>query len=90
MAAAIPHGLTETQLTPPMRLLAVADVYEALTSERPYRRALSSDDALAIIRSEVPHRLDPDACGALERVLGGGAVPEKEPVEVAAPGRRRR
>ena len=27
----------------PMRLLAVADVYEALTSERPYRRAMSSD-----------------------------------------------
>ena len=38
----------------PMRLLAVADVYEALTSERPYRRAMRSDEALAIIRADVP------------------------------------
>ena len=32
-----PDGLTAGELTMPMRLLAVADVYEALTSERPYR-----------------------------------------------------
>jgi HD-GYP domain-containing protein (c-di-GMP phosphodiesterase class II) len=65
-----PWGLHEDQLTLPMRLLAVADVYEALTSERPYRRALSSDDALAVVRSDVPSRLDPDAFSALERLLG--------------------
>jgi HD-GYP domain-containing protein (c-di-GMP phosphodiesterase class II) len=53
-----------------MRLLAVADVYEALTSERPYRRALSSHDALAVVRSDVPNRLDPDAYAALERLAG--------------------
>jgi HD-GYP domain-containing protein (c-di-GMP phosphodiesterase class II) len=65
-----PHGLGREELTLPMRLLAVADVYEALTSERPYRRALSSDDALAVVRSDVPRRLDPDAFSALERLLG--------------------
>jgi HD-GYP domain-containing protein (c-di-GMP phosphodiesterase class II) len=65
-----PRGLGEDALTLPMRLLAVADVYEALTSERPYRRALSSDDALAVVRSDVPARLDPDAFSALERLLG--------------------
>jgi putative nucleotidyltransferase with HDIG domain len=65
-----PRGLHEDELTLPMRLLAVADVYEALTSERPYRRALSSYDALAVVRSDVPARLDPDAFSALERLLG--------------------
>jgi HD-GYP domain-containing protein (c-di-GMP phosphodiesterase class II) len=65
-----PRGLREDELTLPMRLLAVADVYEALTSERPYRRALSSHDALAVVRSDVPTRLDPDAFSALERLLG--------------------
>jgi HD-GYP domain-containing protein (c-di-GMP phosphodiesterase class II) len=65
-----PRGLRDEELTLPMRLLAVADVYEALTSERPYRRALSSDDALAVVRSEVPARLDSDAFLALERLLG--------------------
>ena len=68
-----PHGLHKDALTLPMRLLAVADVYEALTSERPYRRALSSDDALAVVRSDVPARLDPDAFSALERLLGDDA-----------------
>jgi HD-GYP domain-containing protein (c-di-GMP phosphodiesterase class II) len=65
-----PRGLREPDLTLPMRLLAVADVYEALTSERPYRRALSSHDALAVVRSDVPNRLDPDAYAALERLAG--------------------
>jgi HD-GYP domain-containing protein (c-di-GMP phosphodiesterase class II) len=64
-----PHGLTADSLTVPMRILAVADVYEAVTSERPYRAARSSDEALAILRTEVPHRLDGDAYDALESLL---------------------
>ena len=55
----------------PMRLLAVADVYEALTSERPYRHAMSSAQALEIVRSEVPHRLDPAAAAALAELADG-------------------
>jgi HD-GYP domain-containing protein (c-di-GMP phosphodiesterase class II) len=64
-----PRGLAGAELTMPMRLLAVADVYEALTSERPYRRALSSERALQIIRADVPKRLDREAFSALERLL---------------------
>jgi HD-GYP domain-containing protein (c-di-GMP phosphodiesterase class II) len=60
-----PDGLAGEELTMPMRLLAVADVYEALTSERPYRAAMRSDEALAIIRVEAPHALDRDAASAL-------------------------
>ena len=37
-----------------MRVLAVADVYEALTAERPYRGALPVERALEIRRAEVP------------------------------------
>jgi HD-GYP domain-containing protein (c-di-GMP phosphodiesterase class II) len=64
-----PHGLRGEQLTVPMRVLAVADVYEALTSERPYRHAMSSAQALAEMRPEVPGRLDGAAFAALEAVL---------------------
>ena len=64
-----PRGLSGDELTMPMRLLAIADVYEALTSDRPYRRALASDQALALMRREVPRRLDPEGFGALERLL---------------------
>ncbi len=64
-----PRGLSGEELTVPMRLLAIADVYEALTSERPYRRAMSSGEALAIIRADVPERLDPEAFATLDHVL---------------------
>ena len=65
-----------------MRVLAVADVYEALTSARPYRPAMSSAEALEVIRLDVPHRLDRDAFSALEAVLG-----ERRPETPAAPRR---
>jgi HD-GYP domain-containing protein (c-di-GMP phosphodiesterase class II) len=64
-----PHGLTAGELTLPMRVLAIADVYEALTSERPYRPARGSDEALAVIGEDVPRRLDPDAFGTLVALL---------------------
>jgi HD-GYP domain-containing protein (c-di-GMP phosphodiesterase class II) len=61
-----PRGLVADDLTMPTRVLAVADVYEALTADRPYRHALAEEDALDLIRLEVPHRLDGDAFAALE------------------------
>jgi HD-GYP domain-containing protein (c-di-GMP phosphodiesterase class II) len=64
-----PHGLRADRLTLPMRVLAVADVYEALTSERPYRPAMSSAQALEEMRPEVPRRLDGAVFAALEAVL---------------------
>ncbi len=64
-----PQGLTAADLTMPMRILAVADVYEALTAERPYRSAYSAERALEIMRTDVPRRLDHDAFGALETLL---------------------
>jgi HD-GYP domain-containing protein (c-di-GMP phosphodiesterase class II) len=64
-----PLALTEDDLSMPMRVLAVADVYEALTADRPYRPARSVPQALAIMRDDVPHRLDRDAFGALQRAL---------------------
>ena len=77
-----PHGLRAEDLTMPMRVLAVADVYEALTAERPYRHALAEDDALgdhparraeAARRRRVRRARDgdrPAADGRLGRALG--------------------
>jgi HD-GYP domain-containing protein (c-di-GMP phosphodiesterase class II) len=64
-----PRGLAGDAITMPMRVLAVADVYEALISDRPYRPAYSPRDALQLMRTDVPTRLDPDAFGALEALL---------------------
>lgn len=64
-----PRGLPAEQQTMSMRVLAVADVYEALVSERPYRPAYPSEVALGMIGADVPARLDGDAFGALKTLL---------------------
>ena len=43
-------GLPAERLSPMSRALAVADVFEALTAERPYRRGLPRHEAVAILR----------------------------------------
>jgi putative nucleotidyltransferase with HDIG domain len=68
-----PRSLTGAELDLPMRVLAVADVYEALTADRPYRGPLAAEEALAIIDQDVPHKLDPDVRRALGAHLAGAS-----------------
>jgi putative nucleotidyltransferase with HDIG domain len=62
-------GLTAGELDPSSRILAVADVAEALSADRPYRRSLSPDEVLNLMRRDAGRRLDADAIVALEQVL---------------------
>ena len=64
-----PAGLTARELDQPSRILAVADVAEALSADRPYRRAFSPDEVLEMMRREARPRLDADAVAALGQVL---------------------
>jgi putative nucleotidyltransferase with HDIG domain len=64
-----PDGLRGDVLDTPTRILAVADVFEALTSDRPYRPALADDAALAIVGEDAGRRLCPDTTAALGDVL---------------------
>jgi putative two-component system response regulator len=48
-----PDGLKGEQIPLTARILQVTDVYDALTTDRPYRKALSSEKAFAIIHEEV-------------------------------------
>jgi putative two-component system response regulator len=51
-----PRGLTGEHIPLSARILALADVYDALTSERPYKRAWSHDEALSwILRGSGTH-----------------------------------
>ena len=63
------RGRTADSLTMPARILAVADVYEALTAERPYRHALSPEEALAIVASDAGTALCETSVAALERTI---------------------
>ena len=61
-----PWGIGAAELDREARALCVADVYEALTADRPYRAGMAPEDALAIMRRDAPHWLCADAVDAVE------------------------
>jgi HD-GYP domain-containing protein (c-di-GMP phosphodiesterase class II) len=63
------RGLRATALLPESRVLAVADVYDALTSERPYRPALPDPVALRLMEKDRGTGLCPEAFDALVDLL---------------------
>ncbi|HEY0795741.1 MAG TPA: HD domain-containing phosphohydrolase [Acidisarcina sp.] len=71
-----PHGLRAEQLSLEARLIAVADVYGALSEHRPYRPALEPDEIMSIMSKDVPDKLDPVCFDALRSALKrtGGLV----------------
>lgn len=82
-----PYRLTGAQIPLAARVLSVADAFDAMTSTRPYRRALDPDEALGELRRIAGHQLDGMAVEALlpraealfastpmQRLLGGGGA----------------
>lgn len=64
-----PHGSYASQIHIEARILAVADVFDALTSQRPYRVAWPADRALEVIERESGQGFDPRCVEALRAVL---------------------
>lgn len=62
-----PHGLAGDDIPLPARIAAVADVFDALMSPRPYKRAWSFDEALAHLKTESGRHFDPACVAAFER-----------------------
>jgi putative nucleotidyltransferase with HDIG domain len=62
------RGLSAESLGLSARIVAVADVFEAMTSERPYRPAMSQDRALAIMRLSSGDHLAAEVIAALSDV----------------------
>ena len=67
-----PDGLVAEAILPAARILAVADVVEAMASHRPYRAALGIEAALGEVRAGAGGRYDADVVAACERVFDGG------------------
>ena len=60
-----PYGLSSEAIPLEARIVAVADTYDALTSDRPYREACSQYQARRVLNEEAGSRLDPKAVNAL-------------------------
>ncbi|WP_218586094.1 MULTISPECIES: HD domain-containing phosphohydrolase [unclassified Pseudomonas] len=58
-----PSGLAGEDIPHVARVVAIADVFDALTSERPYKRAWSVEDAVGLIRQQCNQHFDPELVG---------------------------
>ena len=64
-----PEGLSGNSIPFGSRIIAVADAYTAMTSDRSYRDAMSKEEALKIMRDEAGVKWDPDVVNDLFEVL---------------------
>lgn len=79
-----PHKLTAEKISMDTRIITIADFYDALTSDRPYRPAMPQTKALDIIRSECGKAIDETCFAALESM-----VTKKVPKVAIGPARNR-
>jgi len=81
-----PKGLSGTEIPLGARIMAVADTYEAMTSDRAYRKALSHEEAIAELVTCAGAQFDPDCVAAFLRVDHASLpAPEPPPEATEAP-----
>src|SRR5574343_223165 len=64
-----PRGLTAEQITVETRIITTADIFDAITAERPYRGAIPIPRTLEMMAENVGTAIDPDCFAALKQVI---------------------
>jgi putative two-component system response regulator len=80
-----PHGLNGKHIPLSGRIVSVADVFDALTHDRPYKHAWPVDQAVAEITAQRGHQFDPDVVDAFLGLLDRGALPAVGPMTQPEP-----
>jgi diguanylate cyclase (GGDEF)-like protein/putative nucleotidyltransferase with HDIG domain len=83
-----PQGLAGEDIPLPARILCIADVYDALTTERSYKRAFSHLEAMEIMRREVGRQFDPQLFTRFEELVRRGTVNAPPSAQRPLPARR--
>ena len=65
-----PHGLKEKEIPIQGRILAIVDVYDALVSERPYKKPFSEEEAVKIIMDASGTQFDPQIADVFYEIRG--------------------
>jgi diguanylate cyclase (GGDEF)-like protein/putative nucleotidyltransferase with HDIG domain len=73
-----PQGLKGEEIPLGARILSVVDYYDALTSDRPYHKAMAPEAALALLRQEAARALDPTVVQLFLEMLPSLAAAEPE------------
>ena len=68
-AAGYPRGLTGEEIPPVARIFAVVDVFDALTSNRPYRPAWTTKEAVEHIRQQAGIHFDPQVVNVFLKII---------------------
>ncbi|MDK2871527.1 MAG: hypothetical protein PWQ16_879 [bacterium] len=71
-----PDGLKGYEIPLESRIMAIADAFDAMTSDRPYRRALSKEEAIAQIRGGMGTQFDPVLASEFLSLIEGGEFDE--------------
>ena len=79
-----PHALQGEDIPLVARILCIADVYDALTSDRSYKKALSHDDAMDVMRLQVGAEFDPQLFALFESVVAEQAATSSRDVSTTA------
>ncbi len=69
-----PYGLKGDDIPLPARIIAVADTFDAMTTNRPYQSAKEPEYAIRIIQSLARSKFDPDVVQALTRLFERGEI----------------
>jgi HD-GYP domain-containing protein (c-di-GMP phosphodiesterase class II) len=78
-----PDGLTDERIPPLARIVAVADTFDAMTTSRPYRRAMVSEAAAKEIRRVQGTHLCPRVAAAFDRLYDNGRFTVEEGSKLA-------
>lgn len=83
-----PDGLSKGRIPQASRVIACAEAFRSLRTERPHRGALSIEQALAEVRAKAGSQFDPKVVEALGRAVAAmrNAGPEADGAAVQAPG----
>ncbi len=73
-----PKGLSGMQISLYARIFAVADCYDAVTSDRPYRKGLPAEDAIDMVRKRAGTQFDPAVVATFLRVCAEDRMAEHE------------
>jgi HD-GYP domain-containing protein (c-di-GMP phosphodiesterase class II) len=71
-----PEHLIGADIPVPSRIIAVADVFDALTNDRPQRKRMSFKDSVALIKEGAGTQFDPDVVSAFLELVDSGALKE--------------
>ncbi len=69
-----PAGLTGELIPSGARVICIADVFDALTSERPYRKAFSPEKTLGIMKGDMASSFDPIMLTKFEELIDSGKI----------------